>query len=93
MGGLNNKRLLPILIETGNSKSRARFELVSGEDILTGLQTLRERETKTEKGVEMKEEEEEEEKEDAGRKRRGDGESSHTSFYKDTDLIHEAPSS
>ena len=37
--------------------------------------------------------EEEEEKEDAGRKRRGDGEISHTSFYKDTDLIHKAPSS
>ena len=66
---------------------------MSGEDILTGLQTLRERERKTQKGVDMKEEEEEEEKEDTGRKRRGDGEISHTSFYKDTDLIHKAPSS
>ena len=93
MGGLNKKRLLLILIEVANPKSRARFELVSGEDSLTGLQTLRERERKTQKGLDMKEEEEEEEKEDAGRMRRGDGEISHTSFYKDTDLIHKAPSS
>ena len=28
-----------------------------------------------------------------GGRKRGDGESSHTSFYKDTDFIHEAPSS
>ena len=71
MGGLNNKRVFLILKEVGNPKSRARFELVSGEDILTGLQTLREKETKMEKGVEMKEEEEEEEKEDGGRKKKG----------------------